>query len=89
VIVSGATVSGSVVSPGAHLHSWSLVTDSVVLDEVEVGRQAQINRAIIDKSVVIEEGATIGIDPERDRERGFTVTAGGVTVVPKGARVEP
>jgi glucose-1-phosphate adenylyltransferase len=89
VIVSGATVSGSVVSPGAHLHSWSLVTDSVVLDDVEVGRQAQVNRAIIDKSVVIAEGATIGIDPERDHERGFTVTPGGVTVVPKGARVEP
>jgi glucose-1-phosphate adenylyltransferase len=89
VIVSGATISGSVVSPGTHLHSWAQVTDSVVLDEVEVGRRAQINRAIIDKSVVVAEDATVGIDPERDRARGFSVTAGGVTVVPKGATVEP
>jgi glucose-1-phosphate adenylyltransferase len=88
VIVSGATISGSVVSPGAHLHSWSQVTDSVILDDVEIGRHAQVNRAIIDKAVVIAEGATIGIDPERDRDRGFTVTAGGITVVPKGAKVE-
>ncbi|MDR2347039.1 MAG: glucose-1-phosphate adenylyltransferase, partial [Bifidobacteriaceae bacterium] len=45
--------------------------------------------AIIDKSVVIAEGATIGIDRERDRARGFTVTSGGITVVPKGAVDEP
>ncbi|MDR1393499.1 MAG: glucose-1-phosphate adenylyltransferase [Bifidobacteriaceae bacterium] len=89
VIVSGATISGSVVSPGAHLHSWSQVTDSVVLDGVEIGRSAQVNRAIIDKAVFVADGATVGIDPERDRERGFTITAGGITVVPKGATVEP
>ncbi|MDR2380760.1 MAG: glucose-1-phosphate adenylyltransferase [Bifidobacteriaceae bacterium] len=89
VIVSGASISGSVVSPGVKLHSWAQVTDSVILDEVEIGRHAQVNRAIVDKAVVVAEGATIGIDPERDRARGFTITAGGVTVVPKGANVEP
>jgi glucose-1-phosphate adenylyltransferase len=88
VIVSGASISGSVVSPGVHLHSWSEVSDSVVLHDVQVGRHARVNRAIVDKSVVIEDGASVGIDRDRDRDRGYTVTAGGITVVPKGARVE-
>jgi glucose-1-phosphate adenylyltransferase len=89
VIVSGASVSGSVISPGVHLHSWSQVTDSVILDDVEIGRRAHINRAIIDKAVTVAPGATVGIDHELDRSRGFTVTAGGITVVPKGATVKP
>jgi glucose-1-phosphate adenylyltransferase len=89
VIVSGAEISGSVVSPGVHLHSWSKVTDSVILDYVEIGREAHISRAIIDKSVTIAPGATIGLDHDLDRARGYTVTEGGITVVPKGARVEP
>ncbi|PKQ26015.1 MAG: glucose-1-phosphate adenylyltransferase [Actinobacteria bacterium HGW-Actinobacteria-4] len=87
VIVSGATVTGSVLSPGVRLHSWSTVSDSILLDNVIVNRHAQVHRAIIDKNVVIEEGARVGIDREKDLERGFTVTESGLTVVPKGTIV--
>lgn len=87
VIVSGAQVSGSIVSPGSRLHSWSMVADSVILDGVTVGRYAQVNRCIIDKNVVIEENARVGFDAEADRARGFTVTESGITVIPKGSRV--
>lgn len=89
VIVSGATVSGSVLSPGVYLHSWASVSDSVVLDNAVVGRHAQVHRAILDKNVVVRERARVGIDPEHDRARGFTISDGGVTVVPKGTIVEP
>ena len=37
----------------------------------------------------IEPGATVGVDHDRDRARGFTVTDGGITVVGKGVRVTP
>jgi glucose-1-phosphate adenylyltransferase len=47
-----------------------------------------VRNAILDKNVVIEEGAEVGVDPERDRERGFTVSAGDVSVVGKGQIVE-
>ncbi|WP_263120623.1 glucose-1-phosphate adenylyltransferase [Cellulomonas sp. RIT-PI-Y] len=83
VIVSGATVSGSVLSPGVYLHSWSQVTDSVLMDGCIVNRYAQVHRAILDKNVVIEERARVGIDREADLARGFTVTESGITVVPK------
>ncbi|MEV7971586.1 glucose-1-phosphate adenylyltransferase [Cellulomonas sp. NPDC089187] len=83
VIVSGATVSGSVLSPGVYLHSWSQVTDSVLMDGCIVNRYAQVHRAILDKNVVLEERARVGIDRELDLARGFTVTESGITVVPK------
>lgn len=87
VIVSGATVTGSVVSPGVYLHSWAAVSDSVVLDDVVVGRHAQVHRAILDKNVVVEERARVGLDPEHDRARGYTISDSGITVVPKGTVV--
>ncbi len=84
VVVSGATVENSVVSPGCYIHSWSSVSDSVLLDDVEIGRHAVVRRAIIDKNVVIPEGARIGMDPEEDRARGLTVTESGLVVIGKG-----
>ncbi|WP_061962005.1 glucose-1-phosphate adenylyltransferase [Demequina flava] len=87
VIVSGATVTGSVLSPGVRLHSWSTVSDSILLDHVMVHRHAQVHRAILDKNVVVEEGARVGIDRQSDIERGFTVTDSGITVIPKGTVV--
>lgn len=87
VIVSGATVTGSVLSPGVYLHSWSSVSDSVLLDGTTVGRHAQVHRAILDKNVRIEERARVGIDAEHDRARGFEISESGVTVVPKGTIV--
>src|SRR5690625_4685077 len=87
VIVSGATVTGSVLSPGVKLNSWSSVSRSVLMDEVYVGRHAQIDRAIIDKNVVVEEGARVGLDPEHDHARGSTITKSELTVVPKGVNI--
>jgi glucose-1-phosphate adenylyltransferase len=86
VIVSGATVDHSVISSRVHLHARSLVTDSVLFSGIEVGGGAIVRRAIVDKDVVIEPGARIGVDPDEDRKR-FTVSAGGIVVVPKGTRV--
>jgi glucose-1-phosphate adenylyltransferase len=86
VVISGATVRRSVLSPGAHLHSYAEVEDSVLMQGVDVGRNAIVRRAIVDKNVRIAEGAQIGVDAEADRER-FTMSAAGVVVIPKGATV--
>jgi glucose-1-phosphate adenylyltransferase len=87
VLVSGATVTGSVLSPNVHLHSWATVSGSVLLDGTEVGRHAQVHRAILDKNVVVSPRARVGLDHEHDLARGFTVTESGITVVPKGTVV--
>ncbi|KAE8763792.1 glucose-1-phosphate adenylyltransferase [Georgenia thermotolerans] len=87
VIISGGEVVGSVLSPGTRVNSWSSVRDSVLFDGVSIGRNATVNRAILDKNVVVEPGAQLGLDRERDLERGFTVTESGITVVPKGGVV--
>jgi glucose-1-phosphate adenylyltransferase len=86
VVISGATVRRSVLSPAAHVHSHALVEDSILFTGVDVGRHAVVRRAIVDKDVVIEEGAQVGVDAEADRAR-FDVSANGIVVIPKGARV--
>ena len=86
VVVSGGVARRSILSPRVHVHSFAEVEDSVLMHEVDVGRGAVVKRAILDKNVHVDEGATIGVDHAADRER-FTVSETGVVVVGKGARV--
>ena len=81
VIVSGGHVTGSVISRNVRLNSWSVVKDSILFPDVDVGRHAVVERAIIDRRVAIPEHAVIGGDPAADRKRGLYVTKGGVVVV--------
>jgi len=83
-VVSGGEVCRSILSPGVRVKSWSRVEDSLLFDGVEIGRHAQVRRAIIDKGVKIADRDRIGFDPDEDRARGFTVSEGGVVVIGKG-----
>ncbi len=88
VIVSGGTVRESVIFRRVRINSYGLVENAVLFDDVVVGRHAKIRNAVIDKNVVVPEGVEIGYDLETDRARGFTVTPGGVVVIPKGYRFD-
>ena len=87
VIISGAEVRRSVLSPSVSVHSRAEVEGAVIFSGVRVGGGAVVRGAIIDKDVVIDPGAEIGVDPAADAER-FTVSEAGIVVVPKGMRVE-
>ena len=89
VIVSGGLVRESVLSPAARVHSWARVERSVVLHNTRIGRHAVVRDAILDKNVAVQAGATVGVDKEHDRARGFVVSSGGITVVGKGQVVAP
>jgi glucose-1-phosphate adenylyltransferase len=53
---------------------------------VQVGRNAVVRNAIIDKDVVVPEGAKVGVDIDRDREL-YTVSDNGIVVIGKGQQV--
>ena len=86
-VVSGAHIERSVIGPWTSIDSGATVTDAVVFERVHIGPNAVVRRAILDKDVVIGDGASVGVDPDADRARGFTVTETGITVVGKGVVV--
>ena len=87
-ILSGGKVERSMLSPGVRVNSWAHVEDSILFEGVDIGRHAKVRKAIIDKNVHIPAGMEIGYDPELDKSRGFTISEGGVTVIPLGTRLE-
>jgi glucose-1-phosphate adenylyltransferase len=89
VIISGGLVRNSVLSPGVRVDSWSRVDRSVILNHSRVSRHAVVQDAILDKNIVVAEGAEVGVDKDRDRARGLFVSGGGITVVGKGQTVLP
>src|SRR5262249_47599946 len=82
-IISGGQVDRSILGPRVRINSYSVVSESILFDDVEVGRHAQVRRAIIDKKGRVPPGMTIRDGEEADRPR-FTVSEQGIVVVPKG-----
>lgn len=86
-IISGGSLSRCILSPKVRINSYSQVSESILMENVSIGRRVEIKRAIVDKNVIIPEGMKIGFNREEDEKRGFYVSQGGVTVVPKGAKL--
>ncbi|MHB1398371.1 MAG: glucose-1-phosphate adenylyltransferase [Trichloromonadaceae bacterium] len=82
-ITSGGTVRRSILGPLSKVNSFSLVEDSILGENVTIGRHAKIRRAIIDKNVVIADGEEVGYNHEEDLAKGYTVTESGIVVVPR------
>jgi glucose-1-phosphate adenylyltransferase len=82
-IISGGKVERSVLSPRVRVNSYAQVCDSILFEGVEVGRNAVVRNAIVDKDVRIPAGMQIGVDLELDQARGFTVSPRGIVTVAK------
>ena len=80
-IISGGLARRSILGCNVRINSWAEVSDSILFEGVNVGRHAQVRRAIVDKGVRIPPRTRIGFDPDEDRARELTVTEEGVTVV--------
>ncbi len=86
-IVSGGRVERSILGPEVRINSYAKVVECVLMDGVDVGRHARVRKAIVDKGVHIPANFVVGEDAEEDRRR-FTVTPGGVVVIPREARLD-
>ncbi len=87
-IVSGGQVRRSVLHSDVRVNSYAVLDECILFDGVDVGRYCRLRRCIVDKYVKLPPYTVIGFDHEFDRRRGFTVTDGGVVVVPKSERPE-
>ena len=79
-IVSGAHVSNSVLFSSVGVHSYSRVSQSVVLPDVVVNRHCRLHKVVIDRRCVIPEGLVVGEDAQADAAR-FHRTASGVVLI--------
>ncbi len=80
-VISGARIYHSLLFSRVYVQSYSTVTDSVILPDVEIGEGCRIKKAIIDAGAKIAPGTIIGEDADADRKRGFRVTESGLTLV--------
>ncbi|ALS97711.1 glucose-1-phosphate adenylyltransferase [Lacimicrobium alkaliphilum] len=80
-VISGARLNRSLLFSDVNVHSYTLVEDSVILPEVDIGRHCHIRKAIIDRGTHIPPNTQIGVNKEEDIARGFRVTNKGVTLV--------
>jgi glucose-1-phosphate adenylyltransferase len=80
-ITSGSTVRRSILGPSCKVHSYALVEDSILFENVQIGRHAKLRKAIVDENICIPDGIEIGFDHEEDRMRGCIVTDSGIVVV--------
>ncbi len=86
-IISGGRIHRSVLSNRVRVNSFSHIEESVLFENVVIGRHAKIRRAIIDKDVEIPAGAEVGYNLEEDRKRWF-VSDDGIVVIPKRAKID-
>ena len=82
-IISGSCVSHSVLFQNVFIDDESQIINSVLFDNVKIGKNVKINKCIIDKGVVVPDGEIIGDNIEKDKQR-FTVTETGIVVIPQG-----
>jgi glucose-1-phosphate adenylyltransferase len=81
-IISGGTVTYSILSPYVRVETNAEVSDSVLLEGVVVAADAKIRKAIIDKYVRVPKGANIGYNLAEDAKK-YTVSKEGIVVIPK------
>ncbi len=90
-IVSGSTVTNSILCNQVSVHSYATVHNCILLNDVDIGEHCRIRNAIIDKHNIIPRNTIIGYDYEEDAKRYMVVDldpdANGerqwLTVIPK------
>jgi glucose-1-phosphate adenylyltransferase len=93
--VIDGTVVNSVLSPGVRVDVGAVVRDSIVMFDSTIRAGAVVDRAILDKEVVVGQGAIVGEGPydgapnrqEPSRLNTGITVVGKQSIVPRGARL--
>jgi len=92
LITDGCVIEGrvefSVLSPGVRVGAGAIVRDSIVLTDSEIGVGGIVDRAILDKNVIVGDGTHVGFGmdytPNRLDPEGLNT---GITLVGKNTRL--
>lgn len=95
-IVSGSTVTNSVLFNEVFVHSYATVHNCILLNDVDIGEHCRIRNAIIDKHNAIPRDTIIGYNREEDAKRYFVMDIDPdehgnprwLTVIPKARHCE-
>jgi glucose-1-phosphate adenylyltransferase len=79
-IISGGAVSRTLLSTGVRVHSYTTLHETIVLPNVQIGRNVRLAKAVVDSGVVLPDGLVVGENPELDAKR-FRRTESGVTLI--------
>jgi len=81
-LIKGGKVFNSIISNDVIVNDYSDISHSIIYEGVNIGEGCKIRKAIIDKNNKIPPDTSIGYNLEDDKKK-FTVSEGGVVVVPK------
>lgn len=84
-IISGGKVWRAILSPSVIIEKDALVEESIIFDNVTIEPGAKIRRSIIDKDVTVCAGVKLGYNSKTDLERGCTISASGIVIVPRNS----
>ena len=82
-IISGAQVRHSLLFSHVTVDNYSQIDSSVVLPDVNIGKNCQINHTVVDKGCEIPDGTIIGKNETDDSERFYVSSTGVVLVTPE------
>lgn len=82
-IISGALIRHSLISNNVRVNSRALVEDSVILPNVEIGRDCRLHKVVVDAGCVIPSGTVIGEDLTADVLHYYVSPQGVVLVSPE------
>lgn len=79
-VVSGASVSRSLLFSRVRVNSYAVLDQAVVLPGASIGRNARLSKVVVDRGCEIPEGLVVGEDAALDAKR-FRRTDKGVTLI--------
>ncbi|WP_037463044.1 glucose-1-phosphate adenylyltransferase [Sphingobium herbicidovorans] len=79
-IVSGSALHRSLLFSGVRTHSFSSITESIIMPDCVIGRGARLHKCVLDSEVVIPPGLVVGENPDHDALR-FRRTDSGVCLI--------